>query len=99
MPLTIPPDAIDKDTITETDRGDVSNCTSIQGHCYGSEGGTGVPEGLRVREGRGGEYRVQKLSTDRERLEEDAYYVRCQYCLKYSFVELKNVRDLRRNAL
>lgn len=83
--LTIEKDAVDKDTILECDKGDVSNCTYPAGHCFGSDGGSGIPLNLKVPTGRGGEFRVQKLSADETKLEEDAIYERCQYCLKYNF--------------
>ena len=92
-PISIDKDVIDKDTIMETDNGDVSNCTHPAGHCFGSDGGSGIPVNLKVPEGRGGEFRVQKLSIDKTKIEEDAYYERCQYCLKFHFVETKADRD------
>lgn len=89
--MEIDKNAIDKDTI------DTSECTHPAGHCYGSDGGSGVPNNLKVDTGRGGEFRVQKLSVDKLKLEEDAYYNRCQYCLKYSYVESKEERDKKGN--
>lgn len=74
--LTIEKNAIDKEDIIECDKGDVSNCTHPAGHCFGSDGGSGIPENLKVPTGRGGEFRVQKLSADKTVLEEDAIYER-----------------------
>ena len=89
MPLLrVSSDALDKDKIDTTE-----NCTHPAGHCYGSDGGHGIPEHLKVEPGRGGEFRVQKLSTDKQAIIEDAYYNRCQYCLKYAYVETKEERD------
>ena len=92
-PIKIDADAIDKSTIVETDSGDVSNCTHPAGHCFGSDGGSGIPDNLKVLEGQGGEFRIQKLSDDKTKLEEDAYYERCQYCGKMHFLETKQQRD------
>ena len=83
--ITIDKDAIEKKDIVETDRGDVSNCTHPAGHCFGSDGGSGIPDNLKVPEGQGGEFRVQKLSDDKTKIEEDSIYLKCQYCGKYSF--------------
>ena len=85
--MTIDKDAIDKDTIQE------GECTHPAGHCFGSDGGSGIPANLKVPEGQGGEFRVQKLSDDKTKIEEDAYYERCQYCGKYHFIETKKERD------
>lgn len=82
--------AVDKETIDTSE-----DCTHPAGHCYGSDGGHGIPENLKVPEGRGGEFRVQALSEDKQAISEDAYYVRCQYCLKYSYVESKEERDTK----
>lgn len=90
--LKISDDAIDKNTI------EVGDCTHPAGHCYGSDGGSGIPDNLKVPTGRGGEFRVQKLSLDRETLLEDAYYNKCQFCGKYSYVESKEERDKRQNG-
>lgn len=87
MPLKIPKDILDKDTV------DTSECTHPAGHCFGSDGGSGIPHNLKVAKGRGGEFEVMKLSHDKEKVEEDAYYARCQYCLKYTFLETKADRD------
>lgn len=83
MPIKISSDALDKSRIELADPDGKPNCTHPAGHCFGSNGGSGIPENLKVAEGQGGEFRVQKLSVDKSRIEEDAYYSRCQYCLKY----------------
>lgn len=92
-PIEISKDAINKETIVDTDNGDVSNCTHPAGHCFGSDGGSGIPDNLKVPKGQGGEFRVQQLSLDKTKIEENAYYDRCQYCSKYLFVETKQQRD------
>jgi len=83
--ISISTDALDKTTTTETDKGDVSNCTHPAGHCFGSDGGSGIPENLKVAPGGGGEFRIQQLSPDKTKLVEDAIYLKCQYCGKYMF--------------
>ena len=93
MPLIIPKDILDKDTI------DTSECTHPAGHCFGNDGGSGIPQNMKVQEGRGGEFRVQKLSVDKEKLEEDAYYNRCQYCGHYTFLETKVQRDAKEKEI
>ena len=92
-PISIDKDAVDKDPIVLTDNGDVSNCTHPAGHCFGSDGGSGIPANLKVLEGQGGEFRVQALSADKTKIEEDAYYIKCQYCGKMHFLETKVQRD------
>ena len=77
--MEITPGTIDKNIIVETDKWDVSNCTSPRGHCYLEES------------------RVQKLSLDKTKLEEDAFYLKCRYCSKYSYVESKEEYDSRKN--
>ncbi len=88
-PIEIPKEAIDKKTI------DTSECTHPAGHCFGDDGGSGVPEQLKVGTGRGGEARVVDLAEDGQSFKEDAYYNRCQYCLKYTYVESKQERDAK----
>lgn len=88
-PKEIDKDALDKDTIQ------IGECTHPAGHCYGSDGGSGIPQNQKVPEGQGGEFRVQKLSADKQVLEEDAYYNKCQFCGKYAYVESKEQRDAK----
>lgn len=68
------------------DTGDVSNCTHPAGHCFGSDGGSGIPENLKVLPGRGGE--VEAWGTDDAQQETviKETYLRCQFCRKFSFV-------------
>ena len=83
MPVAIPID------IKESKDIDTSECTHPAGHCYGSDGGSGTPENLKVASGRGGEQEVWTLSNDKNKIEKQEIYSRCQYCLKYSYVRDK----------
>ena len=87
MPILIPTDILDFDTIQLTDDGSVSNCTHPAGHCFGSDGGSGIPTNLKVAKDRGGEFEVWKLSTNKNKVETKYRTERCQYCLKYHVVE------------
>ena len=89
MPILISSDAIDKKTI------EIGDCAHPAGHCYGSDGGSGIPDNLKVAKDRGGEFRVQELSADKTKLLEDAYYLRCQYCQKYTYVETYAERETK----
>lgn len=91
MPILIPEDIKLKKDIQLTDNGDVSNCTHPAGHCFGSDGGSGIPESMKVLKGRGGEQRIWDVDID-DKIKEDAWYERCQYCLKYHFVETNEER-------
>lgn len=79
--IVIPIDILDKETL------DTGECTHPAGHCFGSDGGSGIPDNLKVAEGRGGEFEVWKLSTDKETVETKEIYERCQYCQKYSYAK------------
>lgn len=84
MPLefiSIPTDAIDKENIIEGD------CTHPAGHCFGSDGGSGIPEELKVPTDRGGEKEVWTLSINKKQVLKKEIYSICQYCLKYTFKE------------
>ena len=90
MPILVPTDilTIDKITLVE-DFLQPSNCTSLGGHCYGSDGGSGIPKDQKVAEGRGGEQEVWTLSADKLSIDKQEIYARCQYCLKLSYVKNK----------
>lgn len=81
MPIKLPKDILDKATI------DTSECTHPAGHCYGSDGGSGIPKELKVTKDRGGDFEVWELSTDKETVKTKEVYNRCQYCLKYAYKE------------
>ena len=84
MPLIkIPKDVLDKETIV------IGECTHPAGHCYGSDGGSGIPENLKVAPGRGGEVEVWALDNLKEKVEKQEIYEKCQYCLKLNYVRDK----------
>lgn len=80
---------IDKDTIT------IGECTHPAGHCYGNDGGTGVPENMKVTAGQGGDVDVATFSQDKKTILKLEVYSKCQYCLKYSYVQDKEVSDVK----
>lgn len=81
--ILIPEEAVDKEFI------EVGECNHPSGHCYGSDGGSGIPDNLKVEKGRGGEKEVWTLDVKKEKIEKVDIYNQCQYCLKYSYVRGK----------
>ena len=81
--VVLPKDILDKEKI------DTGECTHPAGHCYGSDGGSGIPQNLKVAEGRGGEVEVWELDGVKEKVEKKEIYSRCQYCLKLDYVKEK----------
>lgn len=75
--IILDPSIVDKETITFGD------CTHPAGHCYGSDGGSGIPEQLKVPVGRGGAKEVYELSTDKISILSKMLYNKCQFCGKY----------------
>ena len=59
-------------------------CTHPAGHCFGSDGGSGIPLNLKVATGRGGEFELDKLSANKQTILNRYLAERCQYCLKYN---------------
>ena len=80
MAFTVPGGILTKDTITVQD-----TCDFPQGHCFGSDGGTGIPNNTKVPEGRGGTYEVWTLNAQRTKVTVKEYYSKCQYCEKYYY--------------
>ena len=60
-------------------------CSHPAGHCYGSDGGSGIPENLKVATGRGGSEVVWELNNDKSQVLGKYNYLRCQYCMKYRY--------------
>ena len=60
-------------------------CDFSQGHCFGSDGGSGIPDNLKVPIGRGGNQEVWTLNLQQTKILAQQYYSRCQYCLKYYY--------------
>ena len=89
MPILVPLDIKLIENIVLCDSGDVSNCTHPAGHCFGSDGGSGIPANLKVAEGRGGEQEICKLNAQKTKILTKAVYEKCQYCGKYNYVKDK----------
>lgn len=83
MAILVPTD------IKTIDQINTGECTHPAGHCYGSDGGSGILENLKVALGRGGEQEVWTLSANKNKIEKKEVYERCQYCLKYQYVKDK----------
>mgnify|MGYP001563042721 CR=1 FL=1 len=81
-------DVLDRDSI------DVGECTHPAGHCFGSDGGSGIPENLKVPTGRGGEKEVWTLDALKEKVEAKEIYLECQYCGKMSFSHIKDEKEI-----
>lgn len=79
MPIKIPVGIIDKKNIIE------GECISPAGHCYGSDGGSGIPQILKVAEGQGGD--IEVWETNKDQLISKAVYSKCQYCGKGIYVK------------
>lgn len=82
MPITIPQNILDFDSIIDQIATD-DNCTHPAGHCFGSDGGTGIPNSLKVAKGRGGEFEIWQLNKQKTTILRKLRTERCQYCLKY----------------
>lgn len=63
------------------------DCTHPAGHCFGSDGGSGISRNLRVAPGRGGTKEVWELDQTRTQLLSKAFYHQCQYCLTYFYAD------------
>lgn len=85
MAITLPADVLDYSTLTftEGENATQSNCTSPAGHCFGSDGGTGIPTNLKVAEGRGGGFETWKLNANKSKILNKYKVERCQYCQKF----------------
>lgn len=79
MALIIPLD------IKTIDQIDTSECTHPAGHCFGNDGGSGIPNNQKVSEGQGGEQEVWVLDAAKTKIIKKEMYLRCQYCQKYTY--------------
>ena len=77
MAIKIPEGTVDKKDVV------FGVCTHPAGHCYGSDGGSGIPANLKVLPGQGGSKEVWELSTNKSAILSKAVYNKCQYCCKY----------------
>jgi hypothetical protein len=58
--------------------------TITPGHCYASEGGSGLPQRVKVVPlGRGGVFEVWELTVNKQDVLRKMLMLRCQYCQKY----------------
>ena len=64
-------------------------CLAGYSHCFGSDGGSGIPQNMKVAPGRGGDQEVWTLSTNKNKIDKKEIYSRCQFCLKYLYVQDK----------
>lgn len=64
-------------------------CSHPAGHCYGSDGGSGIPDNLKVEKGRGGEVESWQLDSKKEVVEKKEIYSKCQYCGKHIYAGKK----------
>lgn len=90
MAIIVPIDKYDYDVaktaslvINDLDTGDeIGLCTHPAGHCFGSDGGSGIPQNLKVAKGRGGTFEVWRLNKPKSKILSKYTAERCQYCLK-----------------
>ena len=84
MPILVPLDIKTIDQVTLiTDEG--TPCLVGYSHCFGSDGGSGIPQNMKVPEGRGGEQEVWTLSANKNKIEKKERYSKCQFCGKYIY--------------
>lgn len=76
-------DSIKNALINNLSTRDEVACTSPAGHCFASDGGTGIPENLKVVKGRGGDFEVWRLSQNKQSILNKYQVSRCQYCMRY----------------
>lgn len=95
MAVIIPPgilnyiDVVDS-YINRSDLAGELGCIQIAGfgapgHCYGSDGGSGIPSNFKVLAGRGGDFEVWELSQNKQTVLRRMIFSRCQYCQKYYY--------------
>lgn len=90
MPIAIPTDIKDIKDITVITEEPLTPCLVGYSHCFGSDGGTGIPANMKVAEGRGGNYEVWTLNAQGTKILKQEIYSRCQYCQKYIYVQDKS---------
>ena len=94
--IIIPPGTLDYNDIVNLLivnplTGEETSCTHPAGHCYGSDGGSGIPEILKVVPGRGGEFEVWRLNANRQQILNKYRVEKCQFCEKYYVSEEINL--------
>ena len=84
MPILVPLDIKTIDQITViTDEG--TSCNPGYSHCFGLDGGSGIPQNMKVAEGRGGNQEIWTLSANKNKIDKKEVYSRCQFCQKYIY--------------
>jgi hypothetical protein len=78
---------VDFDVTVKGKEAKEDNCTAPQGHCFGSDGGTGIKAKDKVPKKQGGDFKAVTLSVDKQTVQDTNYYSKCQYCGKYFFDE------------
>lgn len=89
MPITIPLDIKEIKDITIIDPEGNTPCLSGYSHCFGSDGGSGIPQNMKVAEGRGGEQEIWTLSANKNKIDKKEIYSKCQFCGKYIYAGIK----------
>ncbi len=88
MPLNIPIGIKLISQITVIDPGaNPSDCLRQPGHCFGSDGGSGVSNDLKVTPGQGGEQEVWTLDPLGLKVTKKELYHMCQYCQKGLYIQ------------
>ena len=86
--IVLPKDIEDKENIIIL-KDENDSCLVGYSHCFGNDGGSGIPQSMKVAKGRGGEVEVWQLDGTKEKIEKKEIYNRCQYCQKYAYVKTK----------
>lgn len=89
MAIKLPENIFEKSKIEENLALD-GNCTNPAGHCYGNDGGSGMPEHLKVAPGRGGKVEAWQLDANKTKVLEKINYNKCQFCGKYIYAGTTN---------
>ena len=85
MPIALPQETSDFDDIKNNIIGDNTACIHPAGHCYGSDGGSGIAENLKVPKDQGGNKEVYTLDSKKETIINKAVYLKCQYCGRFLY--------------
>lgn len=86
MAITLPLNTISLSSIA-TKLANDKNCTHPAGHCFASDGGTGIPSNLKVAVNRGKVGEVWELDSKQDEVIKKTNYIQCQYCLKYKLID------------
>ena len=88
MPILVPLDIKTIDQVTLiTEEG--TPCLPGYGHCFGSDGGSVIPQNMKVAEGRGGNQEIWTLNAAKSKILKQEIYSKCQFCGKYIYAGIK----------